>query len=909
MLSLIEPAALWLFALALPLFGLIWINRADLRRRLGQRRLWALLVVRALLLAALVLALAGLQIGRPVAATAVVFLIDASDSVGPAQRAEALRYIEQAAASARPDDLMAVVVFGARAAVERVAEPPRPLNRLDSVVVSSRTNIEDAISLALALLPGSMHHRLVLFSDGGENEGEALRAARLAAARGVPIEVVSLAADGLPDALITALTAPVAASADQQLPLRVSIESKVVGPATVQLLADGQLVDEAPIELAIGSNQFTFTLPAGAPGFRQFEARLIAPFDSQSANNRAVAFTFVSGPARVLLIAANPAAAAALAAAWRATGLDVTVQTPAQVSASLIALRAFDTIALFDTPAEAVSLPLQRALATYVSDLGGGLLVIGGPQSFGAGGWRRSLLEPILPITLDPPLREERPDLALALVIDRSGSMSALVDGRRNQLDLAREAVYQASRGLSQQDQIAIIAFDSTASILLPLQPLPDLFTIETALSRLAPGGGTNIRAGMALAAETIAAVDARIRHVILLTDGVSETEYADLIADLRAQGVTVSAVAIGFDTDPALERAAQIGGGAYYLVQRADAVPQIFLQETIRVANRDLIEEPFIPRLALPSPLFRDVGPLPPLRGRNAASSRPIARNLLVADDGSPVLAVAQIGLGRTLAWSSDLSGRWASEWLTWPEFPRFAAGLVAETLTDRVGERITLETTVNANRADIDLIAVDERGIPLEIGAIRGRLRGVDVGFDLDFVQVAPGRYRATVTIDQIGAYLAQVSVTDRNDQPLGSARAGLAVSYSPEYSPRAANPALLAELARLTNGQIDPSPAAIFTPTNREVREVWLVTFPLLWLALILLPIDIALRRLFLPATAFQPRRLRQSVSASAPAAPPASPSSPEPPPSARPKPLSDEERIAALLAAKRRRRQDR
>jgi len=902
-ISVIEPSALWLFALVLPLLWLMWLGRADLWRRLGRVRLTALVLVRLLILTALVLALAGAQVGRPVQATATVFLIDASDSVPPAQQAAALEYIAQAVATADPDDRMAVVVFGARAVVERVAEPPRPLNRLDTFVISSRTNLEDAIQLGLALLPGAMHQRLVLLSDGGENEGNALIAARLAAARGVPIDVVALVADRGPDVVVTSLIAPASASVEQEIPLIAQVESEVSGLATLQLIADGQLLSEVAVDLTVGPNQIPLTAPAGEPGFRRFEARLIAPFDTQAVNNRALAFTFVSGPPRVLLLTVDQDRSAALTAAWRASGIEVTVQRPTQVSANPLELRTFDAIALFDTPVNAVSSALQRALITYVRELGGGLLVIGGTQSFGAGGWRRSLLEPILPVALDPPLREERPDLALVLVIDRSGSMNELVADRRTQLDLAREAVYQASRGLAQRDQIAIIAFDSAADTLLPLQPLPDLFTIEAALGRLVAAGGTDIRSGMELAATTITGANARIRHIILLTDGVSATEYADLVADLRAQGVTVSSVAIGRDTDPALERVAQLGGGKYYLVQRAEDLPQIFLEETVRVANRDLIEEPFVPARALPASWLRDVGAVPPLRGRNAADHRSTARTLLVADDGSPLLAVAQVGLGRVLAWTSDFSGRWAANWLTWSEFPRFAANLVSEVLPLPNSERLALTTSVMANRAEIDLIALDERGLPLALSEIRSRLSNLTTSFDLTFSQVAPGRYRAVVTLDQAGVYLVQVSATDQNGQAVGSVNAGLAISYSPEYSRMAVNPALLTEIATLTGGEVDPSPASVFAPTGRVVYEVWPIAIPLLWLALILLPIDIALRRLFIPFPDLSPERLTRRRAVPTPTSRPSSP------PSSAADLRADEERIAALLAAKRRRqRQD-
>lgn len=913
MLSVVEPAALWLFALAVPILFFMWLGWADLRRRLGRWRVWALLIVRLGLLMALVLAMAGLQIGRPVWATATVFLIDASDSIAPVQRTAILDYLAQAQANADPDDRMAVVVFGARAAVERIAEPPYPLTRIGTPVLSSRTNIADAIELGLALLPAAMHQRLVLLSDGGANEGDTLAAARLAAARGVPIEVVPLVIERAADALITAFVAPKMAQAEQTIPLTVTIESAVSGAATVQLLVDGQLQTEVPLDLVIGDNQLTITAPAGEPGFRQFEVRLIAPFDTQPANNRAVAFTFVSGPPRLLLLTTTPDQVSALVAAWQATGITVVVQEPSQVPADPHALRAFDTIALVDTPADKVPTALQHALTTYVRDNGGGLLVIGGPRSFGAGGWRRTLLEPILPVALDPPLREERPDLALVLVIDRSGSMRELVDDARTQLDLAREAVYQASRGLTQRDQIALIAFDSIADTLLPLQPLPGLFTIEDALSRLVAGGGTNIRSGIALAAETIATSQARIRHVILLTDGVSETEYADLVADLRAQGITVSAIAIGRDTDPALERVAQIGGGKYYLVQRVPDLPQVVLEETVRVANRDVIEEPFRPVVALPTAWLRELGPLPLLRGRNAASARSTSRVLLVAEDGAPLLATAQVGLGRVVAWTSDLSGRWAAAWVTWSDFPRFAANLVAEALPLGSDERLAVTTTVNANRVEIEVLARDERGRPLELGELRNRVSGLAGSFELSFSQVAPDRYRAITTIDQIGAYLVQIGASDSTGQPIGNVTTAFAINFSPEYGRLAANPGLLADIAALTGGSVDPPPETVFAPTAQPVYEVRSVTIPLLWIALVLLPIDVALRRLLVPlpelSSAIGKSRSR-TTAAPAPLSSPSdrpSPSLPDASDALR-RPLSDEERIATLLTAKRRRRKE-
>ncbi|NTU83301.1 MAG: VWA domain-containing protein, partial [Chloroflexales bacterium] len=224
-LTFVFPSLLWLLLL-LPLLWLFaWATRAPNRARLGRRRHLALIGARSLILAALILALAGAQVVRAVEDTAIVFLIDGSDSLAPAQRERALAYINEAIAAGQPADRAAVVVFGAEPAVERAAAPLAPLRRLTSAVVASRTNIAEAVQLGLALLPADAQKRIVLLSDGAENKGRAAEAARLAAVRNVPIEVVPLRAERGPDVLVAALEAPGAARAGQELPLAIRIES------------------------------------------------------------------------------------------------------------------------------------------------------------------------------------------------------------------------------------------------------------------------------------------------------------------------------------------------------------------------------------------------------------------------------------------------------------------------------------------------------------------------------------------------------------------------------------------------------------------------------------------------------------------------------------------------------------
>lgn len=933
-LSVIHPAALWLLAL-LPLLWLFaWATRGPNCARLGRGRYLVLIGLRSLILAALVLALAGAQLVWAVRDTGVVFLIDGSDSVAPAQRERALEYVNAALAAGQPTDRAAVVLFGASAAVERAAQPPAPLNRLNSLVVGSRTNIAEAIQLGLALLPADTQKRLVLLSDGAENTGSAREAARLAALHGVPIEVVPLPPERGPDVLLGGLSAPASAREGQEVPLSLEIVSDVAGPARVAILADGQLVASEGLTLSAGAQTLQLRVPTGEAGFRRYEARITADADSQPLNNTAGAFTQVEGPPRVLLIAGAEDRAAPLRAALEAAGLRASLLAPAQTPSNPGDLRQFAAVLLVDVGASDVPLAAQRALIAYVRDQGGGLAMIGGEQSFGAGGWRRTPLAGILPVELDPPTRDDRPDLALALVIDRSGSMSDSAGPGRNRLDLAREAVFLATRGLATNDQLGIFVFDDLATTVLPLQPLPDLNTIEQALGMVNPGGGTNIRAGIALAAPALIAADARVKHLILLTDGLDNSNYNDLIERMREQNVTITVVSIGSGANPSLEGAAQQGGGAFYRVTRAQEVPAIFLNETVRVAQRDIIEGAFIPAVVLPVPPVRDLGSLPPLYGYNNTGQRATARTILATAEGAPLLAVGQVGLGRTLAWTSDLKGQWAADWIGWQAFPRFAAGLVDSLLPPMSGGQLALESRVDGPEAVLDVIVTGASGLPAEAAMIEGRLLNpAGVGAPLRFTQVAPGRYRATTAADQPGVYLAQVAALDAAGQPLGVASGGLVMSYSPEYRPDAMGPALLAELATLSGGRSAPPPTSLFLAPGQAVGRVNEIAQPLLWLALLLLPLDIALRRLFLrpaslaPVLGRRPRatpvpagpdalmsrlqaaraRARRSPAAPAPrmAEQPARPAAPEPPPSAAPAPPPDDP-LAALLAARERRK---
>jgi Mg-chelatase subunit ChlD len=874
-LSFIYPLALLLLALLPLLWGFTLLARGGSAAR-APWRFWASLGLRTVALLALVLALAGTQLVRPVSALTVVFLIDGSDSVAPAQREQATEIVSQALRAKKPGDQAAVVLFGENALVERAPSPLVDLGRLTSTPIGTRTDIAEAIQLGLALFPADQQKRLVLLSDGGENSGRALEAARIAASRGVPLDVVPLRSAPGADVLVSALDAPDSVREGQEAKLLARLRSTIATTGRLQVFADGSLAGEREVQLPEGDSAVEITLPAGDTGFHRYEVRLEAQGDTQAINNRAAAFTTVQGPPRVLIAASDAARAEPLRQALAAASVRADVVAPAALPADQAQLSQYAAVLLVDVLARDVPRAVQEALPVYVRDLGRGLAMIGGGESFGAGGWRRTPVADVLPVELDPIDKTSRPDLGLVLVIDRSGSMSDASSGI-TKLDLAKEAVYQSSLGLERNDQLGVIAFDDGSSWALPIQRLPDPVQIEQALSTIGLGGGTNIRSGIEPAERALAAVDAKTKHVILLTDGIADSNYSDLIDRMRSQQTTISIVSIGSDANPGLEQIAERGGGRFYRVERLGDVPRIFLAETVLVAGRDIVERQFVPAIALRAPVVRDFEALPPLYGYNATEQRPAARNILVTPDGKPVLAQWQYGLGRSVAWTSDLKAQWARDWVGWEGFPRFVNGLLDSLLPPPTTQGLSLEarTETSSASAIFELTAADPSGRPLDALALEGRLLDPSQSSaQLSFVQIAPGRYRATMPAGEPGVYLAQVAATAPDGTPVGSVSSGLVVSYSPEYSARRDNPQLLQELARITGGRAEPAPAAMYVAPNQPVGIVQEMGLPLLWLALLLLPLDIGVRRLLLRRSDFAPlfaRLRRRNAAAPAPAEP--------------------------------------
>ncbi|HWQ14616.1 MAG TPA: glutamine amidotransferase, partial [Roseiflexaceae bacterium] len=580
--------------------------------------------------------------------------------------------------------------------------------------------------------------------------------------------------------------------------------------------------------------------------------RLEAPGDAQAQNNVAEAYSFVSGRPRVLLVEGAGGEAAALERALKAAQVEVRVATPETAPGTLAELSAFDTVALVNVPERALPEATGAALASFVHDLGHGLVMVGGPQSFGAGGWRGTPVEGALPVTMDIPPRHRLPPTSVVVVIDISGSMAEEENGR-TKLSLAVEGAQRIAALLRDEDELTVIPFDNEPRFVVG--PLPGSRREEAieALNRVElGGGGINIRDALTAAAGHVRRSTRPARHIITITDGDDTTQQGgalDIVRALGGERVTLSSIAIGDGAHIAfIQSMARAGGGRYFFTDRATTLPDILVDEAQSVIQPYVVEGTFTPVPGPPHPALRSFGQAPPLRGFVTATPRQTAQVLLATPDGSPLLAAWQHGLGRSLAWTSDFTGRWAPEWVEWEEFPRLSAQLINWTLPAPLERELALETSVAGGELTLTARVEDAEGRPRSGLTVTASLLGADgARGEVELRELRPGEYRATVRDRPAGAYLVQLVAQGPDGRPVGSLTAGAVVPLSAEYRARTADPALLEELVRISGGRLSPAPAEVFAPNAGGRGAVQEIGLPLLWLALALLPLDIALRRL--------------------------------------------------------------
>ncbi len=849
------PTAGLILLIALPIVWYAGFPRQAFRRR----RDITSLALRTAIVVLLVLALAGLQSVQAVDRLAVVFLVDASDSMGAAAEDAQLQYIRGAIAGKQPDDEWAVVLFGDNAVPESDFSRVQELAGFSSLPVATHTDIANAIQTALSMFPADASPRIVVLSDGQPTQGDARARAQRAAASGVEISYVPFFREAQPDVRITELDAPSRVGENQSFDISVGIHAEEATSATLLIFSGGSLIHEEALNLQRGDTRFALTQTSEKSGFLDFTAQLVVPgeSDNYNQNNQLAAFSQVIGPARALLVRASEAEAQNLLPALEQAGLLVDAAPPEALPVNMAQLANYKSVILVNVPATELSNAQMNLLDQYVSDIGGGLVMIGGPESYAPGGYYQTPLERTLPVEMQIKDQQRLPKLTIAYLIDRSGSMGQIGRSGVPNLELAKRAIVLSLGLLQPSDRVAIGTFDTGGAWVAPFQQVNDAQALVAMTNTIRSGGGTDILAGLRLVERDIINEPSQLKHLILLTDGgASPTGLVELTGLLHEQfDVSLSSIAIGRNPAEFLERMAEAGAGNYYQVADVAQIPLIFAQETVLASRSYIVEEDFTARVTGSNAIIDGIGSFPPLRGYVATTPKTAAQRILSGPEpySDPILASWQYGLGRAVAWTSDASARWANEWVTWDDFSRFWSQAVNWSINAGANNNLETRIALEDENARIVVDARDDAGQFLDGLLLSGAvLNPAGDSRRMPLLQTAPGRYEATFKPQNEGAYFLTINggaQLDDGDRALSDLN-GWVMSYSPEYIPREPDDRRLAELAELTGGaNLAQDPADVFAHNLGERQAAVGIWQNLILLALILLPFDIAVRRLII------------------------------------------------------------
>ena len=812
----------WVLAIAwLPLAWILFEWRRT-ARKLG-------LVLKAACFMAILLALAEPRMILQETKVALAVLVDtsASSSAADLQRASQLA---QTMSGARGRHWMKVVPF-ARSTRDLTSNEQQGNLKLTSTTgeAGRATDLEAAVREAIASLPSGMVPRVALISAGRENRGSIARAAWQAQQLGIPIDTFALAGHPEPALRLESVSLPSIAFTGEQFPIDVTVSSPSAGPAQVELSAEGKPLGQTQVNLSRGENPLRLHASLNTPGALDISVSIRAASLGEVHFDQAVTLR----KPRVLYISQDPADQDwHLSATLAAAQFDVTrVKDPGDVHLNDYQLAIFNNWDL-----EAIPPAGKQAIEKYVQQ-GGGLLVIGGERNLYKEDKKvEDALDRTLPAKLAPPRSPE--GTAVVLIIDKSSSM----EGRK--MELARVAAIGVVENLRPIDQVGVLIFDNSFEWAVPIRRAEDKATIKRLISGITPDGGTQIAPALTEAYRRIRPVMATYKHIVLLTDGISEEgDSLGLAKEAEAQKITISTVGLGQDVNRGyLERVALSAGGKSYFLTEPQGLEQLLLRDVLEHTGSTTVERPLNAEVLKHAEILNDVGmeTAPALKGYVRFISKPTAETILQLDRHDPLLARWQYGLGRSAVFTSDAKARWAADWVTWKGYDKFWTNLCRDLLPRAQGG----EASIEYDSANGDLVTEYRlgRGVPEPEQIPDIYAFGPD-GFQqpVPVKKIAAGTFRGRLPIGQRQGLFRVRPVQESRAFP----EAGL---YRPEaeLADYGSNEALLKQVAEFTGGRFQPDPASVYSGGGRSIASSLQLWPGLLGLAVLLSLAELVMRK---------------------------------------------------------------
>ncbi len=849
MIKFLQPSYLYLFLL-IPIYILIYFRYNSLKgiNNLSYKKI-SVYILRLIMVSLLIIALSQPVINTYSRKQSVVFLVDRSDSLSKNEIENSLDFIKKSILEKKEDDEFAVISFAENAILENELTKEKYFSGFENKVGGSFSNIEKALKTGSELL-NKAKGRVVLLSDGEENLGNSEIAINDYKDNDMNIDVFNPSDERKQSLFIENLILPGRVRTGSSFEMKVYINSSEEQQGKLRFYHNEKLGREEIIELNKGNNYFEYNITLSDPGFHSFRAEVEGDKDYYKMNNILSAYVIVEGAPHILYLNGEGEMIPRFLQGLQDKGLAVSRMESKYFSYNLRELQKYDAVIMENIAADTLNLKQIKNIISYVSDTGGGLLVMGGDNSFGAGSYTKSPLNSLLPLSSEVKSEVYFPTISISIVFDKSDSMKEIQSPKGNltKLDLAKEATIGVIDLLVKEEKLGIIAFDTNSTVLAPLQEVNDKYVLYEKFSQIRSGGGTNIYSGLKEAHKMLEVDESSVKHVILISDGKSSpADFDSLISIFNENKISLTTVAVGKDADKKLmKRLAREGNGEYYYTDNIKSLPAVFSAEAKRITNPAIINKKVKVNAADNLKSISNINQLkiPTLNKFNATTQQKTADLLLYTENNFPVMANWRYGLGRTVAFTGDSGSDFAAGWTEWKEYDQFWSDILKWLM--RPQESNFFHPYI-VQREDEFLITADvinndgEYVNYLDINTIISGPGDYQKKINLD--QRGPGLYQAEVDVGSRGAYLFTMNWQDKNDSMKHNS-AGFVLSYSQEYLPADGNK-VLEKMTDETGGRKLESPQEVFSYRPRYVsgkKDLWHI---FVLVALIIFMIEIALR----------------------------------------------------------------
>lgn len=771
----------WLLLLIIPIAAVILFPflRLPRKKRKTVKKIVPV-VLHILVCLLLLLMLSGISFIVGEDKQSVMLILDLSDSTKDMQE-EMITFANRFLENADRDTEVGVLSFAGDSVYEvKLDENGKTVT--GAKVNAEATSITSALETAVSLLPSDTNRRIVLLSDGKETDGNAALTASNLAKQGIRIDTVYFETGYLDEKelQISDFTLPSDAYSGDALTATVSLDSNLATDAVLTLYDNGEEIATAYIEIQKGSNTYSFDIHAGESGIHTYNVSVEAEDDTMNVNNQMYAYTNVAGASGVLIVTSDTDNTKALQSLL-SSEYDLTVVNAINAPDTLIELCNYDEVILMNVNAEELPSSFGENLSVYVHDYGRSVLTVGGKNTYMYGGMEGTIYEEMMPVSLSLTENANGGSVALMLVLDCSMSMSQ----QSTYLSIAKQGAIRSVEAMSENDYVGVISFNRSAYLKSTLIQATE--SNKESLSRIISGlttsQGTYYTEALELAHEELMASSAETKHVVFLSDGEpSDYGYDSAVADMREDGITVSTIALGYSSS-VLSSLAETGGGRYYAVTSTSDLPDIMLSETEQVSVSSLIEESVTPRIASESELTNGIsGVLPALYGYLGVTLKEDAECILETENGNPIYAKWQYGIGTVASFMSDLEGKWSSAWLSDQKGKTLTARMVETILSDtHKDSSLSAEITSGGLTATMKLTlpnATANQTVKATIASPDGSTK------EYTLTEINSGIFEGTVETPDTGVYTVMFIQYNENDAMVDYLETAFAVSYSKEY-----------------------------------------------------------------------------------------------------------------------------